>query len=212
MSPTTQRDIQDALDRAMREAWGDLDLAAFKYITHRVSVDRRPATHTCVVVVTIRFDSHARIIHGCRYMLPAKEFAARGPLIHDEQLVDLVEPTMPFIESVKTALKAMPTSLYEYDPRIGVVGGDGELRRCPLLDPPFRFPPEWRRTPAPTFPMIPQGDVRPCPICEEPFDAGHRPMWGGGNLGWVHASCWTEGLPTELPIRAPVGLSYLTVT
>jgi hypothetical protein len=88
----------------------------------------------------------------------------------------------------QAAIRDLSFLLREYDPRIGTYLEDGQtkdyLSKVPLFDPPRIRPPAWIRG---------SGiDAAPCPLCSNGFDQGYPAMWGGGNLQWVHPSCWVR--------------------
>lgn len=93
-----------------------------------------------------------------------------------------------FTTWLEQAIKANAFRFYELDPRIGwrVQKPGDELSRSPLLDPSEPFSRTGER-------VYKGGDVlvEPrCPFCQEPHEDGSRPLWGGGNLMWVHHHCW----------------------
>ena len=68
--------------------------------------------------------------------------------------------------------------LYEIDPRIGftLLPGMSDFPRSFLFDPDAG------------------NNLYPgrCVFCTDPFTRSNIPMWGGGNVMWVHKSCWLK--------------------
>jgi hypothetical protein len=89
-------------------------------------------------------------------------------------------------EHAREAFRAMSFGLREHDPRIGTVLDEGQTKvrmpRSLLFDPPRVRPPAWKGNAG--------LDATPCPFCQDGFGRGYPAMWGGGNLFWVHPSCW----------------------
>ena len=87
-------------------------------------------------------------------------------------------------ESVKFCCGLLAPQLYEHDPRKGniVTTNRPELSPNLLFDPPGQSPP--------TFIV-----AAPCAVCGKDFlfefdTQGHAlAVWGGGNLGFLHAEC-----------------------
>jgi hypothetical protein len=86
-------------------------------------------------------------------------------------------------ESVKFCCGLLAPHLYEYDPRRGtfVSVNRPELSPDLLFDPPGWSPPIF----------VPEVE---CPVCNRDFfplsnNGGGFSLWGGGNLGFIHAEC-----------------------
>lgn len=87
-------------------------------------------------------------------------------------------------ESVKVCCGLLAPHLYEYDPRRGDMASTShrELPAHLLFDPPGQSPPTFIVT-------------APCTVCGKDFafEFGHQghalAVWGGGNLGFIHAEC-----------------------
>lgn len=100
-------------------------------------------------------------------------------VIHD------VEGTEALLQSATEGLSEAFHSyhpLFERDPRIKWMCCSKPLPRSPLFDPRPGFP----RT---LDEIVEQARV--CPLCAQPFLGSVAPIWGGGNLLWVHESCWS---------------------
>lgn len=84
-------------------------------------------------------------------------------------------------------LEAARTASYllrEFDPRIGTPFSEQvRFPRSLLFDPPRIRPPAYERA---------YLDAVECIFCSDRFRPGYPAMWGGGNLHWVHPSCWLE--------------------
>ena len=119
-----------------------------------------------------------------RFSKPGGAFGLRQALLDrdfragwgESQVIDHV---------VVPALRSMAGHMREEDPRIGIVPDDiSSFPRALLFDPPRMRPP-----------MVdgrPTLDSVPCPFCQMSFGRGMPAMWGGGNLLWVHPSCWAR--------------------
>lgn len=72
---------------------------------------------------------------------------------------------------------------YPWDPRYGWSMRDAhdELPRSPLFDPPLLISRNGL--------MIEGYPPLNCPFCKEQISNTYPPVWGGGNLMWVHDNC-----------------------
>lgn len=118
------------------------------------------------------------------------------------------------LESLVSMACNIAPSLFEVDPRIGR-GLDESFPRSPLLDPPgdlhLKLPLLAKKMKSEPQ-HLPEARSRFfCPLCSRPLfphDAHDflkemkevSVIWGGGNLGWVHACCapWVSEKPADL--------------
>jgi len=190
---------------AMREAAsGDLDLHRYPWLKVRFWSGHNPARMAVDIRADILITAH-QIRVGNIFLdlddgrwvsnvsISDHSFAvARG----EEELRTLIR------EVIRNTGRSLAMRLYEHDPRIGSfpTGNPIPLPRCPLFDPDSLFP----RPQIPTDdgiydPWLPE--VSPpmwvygkCRFCGEGFHRGLPPMWGGGNLLWVHQPCWMKAV------------------
>lgn len=205
---------------ALYALWGDLNPDEYPFVHFHVQINPDLPMARRKLVMAVRFDQEVRIVGGYRLVLDLLEVAG-GVYLDDMALV--ASPRAVYIHKLKEILHEIGPSLYEHDPRLGFIleSPDARLPQCPLFDPfPLPFP-KWEvRDWTVNVPR-----ETPCPICGEKFAAHNKPMWGGGNVCWVHADCWGKGLNKEgnnivvLDKDSAVGvlqpfnpLSYLTVT
>jgi len=188
-SPSDDLDPKEAISAL----WGDLNPEDHEFIHGQVAIQRNPPMGTRMIVMTIRFDRETRVVGGYRHVLEAKEVSGYE-YINDMELVAGPARSI-YIQVLRDIIKEIGPDLYEYDPRLGITLKDynGRLPSCPLFDP-FPLPyPEWEVRDWST--NIP--NETPCPLCGGMFAAHDKPMWGGGNVCWVHADCWGKGLNKE---------------
>lgn len=206
MTPVTEDTDPKA---ALYALWGDLNPDEYGSVHFHVSINPDIGMARRQIVMGVQFDQEVRVIGGYRHVLEGKK-AVGADYLEDLELMGR-RPRFVYIEKLKGILKEIGPTLYEWDPRLGHFLKDfnDHLPRCPLFDPPLIPNPEWEVR---DWTMNVPNET-PCPICGEKFTAHNKPMWGGGNVCWVHAECWGKGLHPEM-LRVPInlGLGYLTVT
>lgn len=196
MSGTPHTRFTDLLAELLHAAWGGADPRRLDYVSSHVEIFPKPQLHSRDVVVAVLFKEHTREIDKCRFVLPERDFI-EAVRVDDLDLRHAEDTEDVFVAAFRVAVGRFRGAFYEYDPRIGIVAPDPDkphLPECPLFDPPVRFPPLW----ASVDPLRnPQPESVACPICEEPYSVSNPPMWGGGNLGWVHTHCYVRDLPVR---------------
>lgn len=179
-------DIEGVSDAALALTWGDLSPVPWVRLSSHVR--HSPADAYTYVTLVADVGEHDILVPFSR----GKRVRRAATLVEETFFLDdtsirksgdaasLVTP------KVRETARVMSYRLREHDPRIGEVVGDGAtrnlLRRCLLFDPPRMRPPEWKGNAG--------LDAVPCPFCQDGFGSGYPAMWGGGNLLWVHPSCW----------------------
>lgn len=97
------------------------------------------------------------------------------------------------LESIASAFHLIAPALYELDPRIKWYPKE-QNPRLPasfLFDPPGPFIKHWGKL----FEgheawWLHEQELNQCSFCRALVSA--NPVWGGGNLLWVHRGCWEE--------------------
>jgi hypothetical protein len=136
------------------------------------------------LILVLRVEPHHRTAHDHRYHIKGQEYVATYGLSHREIKMYRGDSLKLLVQILEDLRAELSMELYEIDPRIGFVPTREALPLCPLFDPP--------RRPTPHVPGELQGVN--CPYCAKPFDSRKPPMWAGGNMGWAHIPCWTEGM------------------
>ena len=101
-------------------------------------------------------------------------------------LGQIIAPVQAVETLFDTMVQEIRPIVCELDHRIGTlwegVDGPNPLPACPLFDPPRFVFPAWEQ--------VPGVQAQPCPFCHQVFTPSQSPMWGGGDLRWVHPACW----------------------
>ena len=181
-----------------KDLWGDVEQPF--WITFTVSGVVLPAWDRVQITTRFQIQKHRRIVAehiqcvqgrtgGSNVTLPSQN------VVLDAHFVHLLQ------ESLKDSIEDISLLLYEFDPRIGYIllYPKDSLPVCPLFD---RRGPVWRPKWKDWTARVAQGahsvaagvpvEQVPCMLCGEDFEFHMTPMWGGGNIGWVHANCWIE--------------------
>lgn len=166
-------------------AWGEVSPSP--WVKFEGWIEPSPTTRTTRVVIRVESLEHDVTEGSSKHKIVRPWLAVET----DFQVGDLEIHHSPSVGALwqtllSKAVKELAFSLREHDPRIGTVLAEGVLKdflpRCPLFDPPRIRPPAWKRGAG--------IDAAPCPLCSDGFGQGYPAMWGGGNLMWVHPSCW----------------------
>jgi hypothetical protein len=185
-------------------ASGSLDLRQYPWLHLRFHSLANPAMQALSLTVRVRMSQHTHRVGNAEVHLSPVEWGTQTSLswraLHLARTAQ--EPGAIVRECIEKMLLEVSPRLYEHDPRIGAYPAPGQeqpIPRCPLFDPQRLFPP-----PDPSLmqeialPIEPWDKGTPpplwaygrCRFCGEPFNPYNRPMWGGGNLLWVHQPCW----------------------
>jgi hypothetical protein len=177
------------------------EVAAPPWLQLRLSTERHPSRFSTALHLTVQVERHVSLLPNPLTRRspigpePTPTFT-RGPqsfsipLQASDGLREFHE-RLDFMQRARQQLLDEAYLLYEFDPRVGwSFDGDGVLPSCPLLDPK----PAFSRTglfeeDARRLGKLPPRSMRSrCPFCRD----GHfdPPIWGGGNLLWVHPVCW----------------------
>ena len=183
-------DILDQHTSALgKTAWGDLASSAAPWVVGTIRTDPLSTEAGSVLDLTCRIRPHERDIFGFRLKIEDDLSVVARESIDDRELTDPKTISAVIHRHIQTLVKKISPKLFEFDPRIGTTVGPDQvdlLPPCPLFDPTFMYVPRW-------FAPSPHPS-KPCPLCQKRFDQGGVPMWGGGNVQWVHLGCWAKGL------------------
>jgi hypothetical protein len=152
------------LEYLLGAIWGEL--VPMPYPAVHLDVTQSNYYHEVTVHLEITYAQHdtTMITSGLDLKIPQIEFSSG----HD--------PRVCIADHIKASLieqKGNLRGLLEQDPRIGW-SMTHLLPYCPLFDT-----------------EAVQGPVNlTCPFCERSFSDGESAIWGGCNLGWVHAHCY----------------------
>lgn len=144
-----------------------------------------------VLTLTVTMDRRHRHVAGTVCEVSPQHFGTSLD-VADIETVNLHPEGVPrFIHmKVRGLQREITPYLFEYDPRIGnMPRGPSDFPEWPLFDPIPRLRPFLTRD------QVSASDVVLCPLCGEMFTAVNMPMWGGGNVQWVHADCWRGSDP-----------------
>lgn len=188
----TQKAYDHLGSMLLKEAWGSMDPVSWMTATYSTMPlpDRRATAFT--VVFTI--EPHWREVQGYRQWIAGGHTVAHAYISDVDR--HMARDMQVFFQGVKRriedSIEDIGTVLYEHDPRIGFLfdGPDAVLPHCPLFTrrgPPWR--PKWEG-----YDYPPPVKETGCLLCASEFRHDETPMWGGSNIGWVHAECWGEGL------------------
>jgi hypothetical protein len=189
---------QTELDQLHEGLWGQLNLRQLAERGYQsvLTTERQVALRTHRINFFITVKNHRGETSPKLYRLPDRVFCAHYDITDTETL--LVRDQGSLLQSiVRGLIRGLGPDIYEYDPRIGHTEpspGTTTLPACPLLEPrPFKQQPYWD-----SFrPDVQYPNHTDCPLCGESFSEWALPMWGGGNVQWVHLECWGSDLPTE---------------
>jgi hypothetical protein len=187
-------DSSDPTEELNRAIWGDVEPSRHPYVRSVIHIipDLRMAARDITLIV-FADENWTRDIHGHRYFLERNQFVGKASIDHRD-MVGRREVRL-FADRLRALIREMSAAMYEYDPRIGHCLKDfnDRLPRCPLFEPPLWPNPAWGDPERDWMVNVP--NETPCPLCGEKFHADDPPMWGGGNVCWVHKGCWAKGLP-----------------
>jgi len=182
-------DLDRTLTDWLSPLWGDVR-ASYLEATVRTHENLQRQTHQIRVSVFVK--DHERLVHGYRLSYEAREVCVATEFSNRE--IYAARDNLPriFEDSLKAMAVELAPLLYECDPRLGTFlnDPDDKLPAALFFDPRPLLPPLWI-----TGGLYPTEGHRGCTLCGEPFAPQNRPMWGGGNVLWVHMDCWCQGLP-----------------
>lgn len=181
-------EIDSASNAILGVAWGDLSPAPWVRLSGRSTYV--PNVAATLVVLAADVGEHAitnRLFRG-KVVRRAATRVTQEFYVPDTKLAEAADLTSLLTPFVREAVREMSYRLREHDPRIGEMPAVDTvrdlLRRSLLFDPPRLRPPAWKGK---------SGlDAVPCPFCQDGFGKGYPAMWGGGNVLWVHPSCWLQ--------------------
>lgn len=160
--------------------WGDLQPAPHIKVGWGVEQAVEGAPTLFVEVKVQEYEIRSPLFQGHVVKRPPAKQICRSEIDTDRM--------QSFKPKIKNMVGLLSLSLREHDPRIGTILPDGDvvrlLPRSPLFDPARMRPPLWKGGAG--------MDSTPCPFCQEGFGRGYPAMWGGGNIFWVHPSCWLD--------------------
>lgn len=180
-------------------AGGDLDLSRFPWIQCSLNTLMNPATQALEVRVIVNVREHEHDVGNIRLKLRPMRWHS-GLAVAMRELHIARAPEEIIRASIGNILRDLGPRFFEHDPRIGMFPSPAQAQpipRAPLFDPETLFPtPDLKNFDPHTVrePWLP-GEPPPlwaygnCRLCGHEFGM-EQPMWGGGNLLWVHQSCW----------------------
>jgi len=184
-------------------ASGSLDLRQHPWLQISLFSLSNPSAQALDLSLRIRMSPHTHRVGTAEVHLSPVEWGTQTSLswrvLHLARTVQ--EPAALVREHIKGMLQKVSPRVYEHDPRIGffpTTGQEQPIPHCMLFDPRSLFPPPDPSIMQDSFPIEPWNKGAPpplwaygrCRFCGEPFNPYNHPMWGGGNLLWVHQPCW----------------------
>jgi len=195
------QDLQRFLQEQWEGLWGGLLLVSLgpeaRWFYHCL---RDPVYTGYTLMITVRVKDLRRDIHGYTYRLPGREMTVQRRIGHHELILrrDIQDVAQMLSQTIEEMAWELGPMLYEWDPRIGwecqppgFPGSESgfhtkpDWQACLVLDPRRIWYPQWEGYDLP--------GARPCCLCQKPFTVDW-PIWGGGNVQWVHRECWGRGL------------------
>ena len=165
----------------LRQAWGELSDTHYPWITATWSVSR--LAHVCAwelgLAVEIRDHRHSDYLVS--FHLEGIRAKATVCLSDRDMMLDATGQLV--WGAFETIIERLSPRIYEHDPRIG--SPPHHLKTCRLFDPVTVPRPAYYQT------MNQPAEV-PCSLCGKVFEDGDPAMWGGGNVLWVHYTCWCD--------------------
>lgn len=186
-------------------AGGQLNLDQYDWLKVSLHSMMNPVRMTTDIRFVVRMETHTHYVGNVSFQPQRAEWVT-GLAIADRELKYHRDPPEVLRLALDQIFRDVSPRLYEHDPRIGMFPPTSmptnkdqpyqPLIRCPLFDPQSMFPrPDfgnneyrepWTREQPP-----PPWVYGKCRFCGHDFDM-NPPMWGGGNLLWVHQTCWMK--------------------
>jgi hypothetical protein len=182
-------------------ASGDLDLSRYPWLHLHLHSLNDPMRQSLDLVVELRLDRHDHRVGPGVLHLAAAHWRSQVSVGMMELKYSRLKPEEFLREGLQQLLADVSPRVYEHDPRIGMFPTEGSIEplpRSPLFDPQSLFPrPDLEALSSPEVSFDPWENGKPpplwaygkCRFCDKEFHA-ISPMWGGGNLLWVHQPCW----------------------
>ena len=164
----------------VRQAWGELNEAHYPWITTTVSVTRHTSRLMWEVGLSVSITDHH---HGESLVsMDLQGIRATATSVFSDREMALDKEGQVVWGAFESTIEKIAPRLFEHDPRIG--RPPSHLTTCRLFDPP------WGTIRPAFYSTMQEPAEAPCSLCGEVFEDNHPPIWGGGNVLWVHWTCW----------------------